>query len=195
VCLADCGGCGPGQQCDATPPNCACACPADCNTGGALPPGQVCDPATCLPTCAANGCDVAERPAGDGWVCGPSCEWECAPDCGDPNIAPTERCNRVTCTIECSADCNATCGGFEDCNNDPSVCACECAESATCAPGFVFDPGACGCVCDAAALGCPATHVPNLDECRCDCGANCNDGCADGTICVQGTCSCLPVGG
>jgi hypothetical protein len=195
-CLPDCGGCPDGAACQQASVDCACACPADCNTGAALPANQVCDPLTCLPTCAPDGCDVADRP-GANYVCGASCLWECPADCGEPDISPTERCDRFACAVECSPDCNATCDGFSVCNSDPSVCACECVDTATCSPGFAFDndPAVCGCTCTNDALGCPATHTPNLEDCRCECAANCGDVCDASTVCNEATCTCVPFGG
>ncbi|HEY1101584.1 MAG TPA: hypothetical protein VGF99_21780, partial [Myxococcota bacterium] len=189
-CLADCGGCAPGQVCDADSPSCGCACPADCNTGGALPAGFVCDPATCQPTCAPDGCQGA-RP-GPNFVCGATCQWECPADCGG-GLSDTQRCNTTTCEPECAPDCNAECGGLTTCNR--ATCACECRQTFTCAPGFAFDADSCACECDAAALGCPATHTPNLDTCRCDCAPNCGGACAANQICDAGTCGCRNIGG
>ncbi|HEY4223771.1 MAG TPA: hypothetical protein VGO62_20580, partial [Myxococcota bacterium] len=190
-CLPDCGGCANGSVCNPASADCSCQCPADCNTGAALPPNQICDPATCQPTCAPGGCQGA--PPGPNFVCGPSCTYICPSDCGGAAIGPTQTCDQTTCTVTCSADCNATCSGFSTCNT--TDCACECATSATCAPGFVFDATACDCVCDATALGCPATHTPNLDDCRCDCADNCGGACTGATFCAESTCTCNPVGG
>jgi hypothetical protein len=189
-CLPDCGGCTPGQVCDVDSANCACGCPADCNFGGALPPGFVCNPATCQAECAPDGC--VGPPPGPGFVCGADCTYECADDCGG---LPSEnhRCDTTTCQAECAPDCNANCDGFTECNT--TTCACECRESATCAPGFVFDAAACGCVCDAAALACPATHTADLDSCSCDCADNCGGTCGAGTVCDVGTCTCRGLGG
>jgi hypothetical protein len=189
-CLPDCGGCAIGQVCDVNSPTCSCACPADCNFGQALPSGFVCDQATCQPTCAPGGC--AGAPPGPNFVCGASCQWECPDNCGG-TPSPEQRCNLATCTIECSPDCNASCGGYTTC--DASSCACECRESVTCAPGFAFDAEACDCTCSADALACPATHVANLDECRCDCGPSCNGVCSATEICSTNTCSCINPGG
>ena len=195
-CLADCGGeCGAGQICDTQ--SCSCACPADCN--GPQPSANfVCDQATCQWTCPENGCNEAERPAGEGWTCGATCEWECPSDCG-VELAATEICDLDTCSARCAADCNGACNGYETC--DAENCACECVESATCAPGFVFDPDACACTCDAEALGCAATHVIDEASCSCRCGTddegenNCNDACGAGQYCDSGECRCVSFGG
>jgi hypothetical protein len=193
-CLDDCGGtCGGGQICNTD----SCACECECT--GQTPPSQypsnfICDEATCQWTCPADGCDEGSRPATGNWECGGACEWVCPSDCGVDNMAPEERCNTTTCEVECSADCNATCNGFTQC--DTGSCSCQCVESATCAPGFVFDADACDCVCDAAELQCDAVHVPNLDSCTCDCGTCDNETCETmlGTVatCDVGTCTCIP---
>ena len=189
-CLADCGGCAPGQVCDVNSADCACGCPADCNFGGALPAGFVCDQATCQPKCAPNGCQGA--PPGPGFVCGPNCVFECPSDCGGLP-SPQHDCNTTTCQPECSPDCNASCDGFTSCNTD--TCTCECVENATCAPGFEFDAASCDCLCSAAALACPAAFVPNLDSCSCDCAPDCGGACPAGTICNASLCECRGIGG
>jgi hypothetical protein len=204
VCLPDCGGqCGSGQECLGVDGDgdgsCDCACPADCN--GTPPPSgsSVCDLSTCEWICPQNGCDPAEKPtANDNWVCGADCNWTCPSDCGG-NLGPFEICDQAVCEPQCSPDCNASCTGYEQCDADS--CSCQCVESATCAAGFVFDSNACDCVCDAAALGCPATHTPDLDACTCTCGesggagtgVDCNNACEgilEGSVCNTGTCGC-----
>ena len=190
-CLADCGGCGPGQVCDVNSANCGCACPADCNFGGPLPAGFVCDAATCQPTCAPDGCQ-GPRP-GPNFVCGDSCQWECADDCGGTLPSDLHRCNPRTCQPECAPDCNAECGGATTCNT--TSCTCQCVTSLTCAPGFAFDADSCSCECDVGALACSATRTPNLDTCRCDCAPNCGGACAANEICDPGTCGCRGIGG
>jgi len=193
ICLDDCGGaCGNGLTCNTT--TCECACPAGCN--GTQPgPNYICDDATCLWTCAPNGCNPATKPAGDNWVCGSTCQWECPDDCGG-GLEPTELCNKQTCNVQCAPDCNATCGGFTTCNT--TSCACECAQSATCAAGFVFSPTACGCVCDVAALGCLSTHNANLDSCMCECRRDetgALDCCDDPLETCTTQCTCIGIGG
>jgi hypothetical protein len=193
ICLDDCGGtCGNGQTCNTA--TCACECPGDCN-GTQPAPGYVCDDATCLWTCAPDGCDPGDKPAGDNWTCGPTCQWECPDDCGG-GLEPTELCNKASCTVQCAPDCNATCGGFTSCNTDS--CACECVEQATCAAGFVFSEDACGCVCDTAGLACPSTHEANVDTCTCECRrdeAGALDCCDDPSEVCTSQCFCVPFGG
>jgi len=193
VCLDDCGGaCGNGQVCNTS--SCDCECPAGCN--GAQPgPGYVCDDATCLWTCAPDGCNPATKPAGDNWVCGPTCQWECPADCGG-GLEPTELCLTASCTVQCAPDCNATCGGFTTCNTD--TCACECVEQATCAAGFVFSPDACGCVCDTDALACPSTHEADVDSCTCACRRDetgALDCCDSPLETCTSQCTCIGIGG
>jgi hypothetical protein len=190
-CLADCGGCNPGQECNADSADCSCSCPDDCNFGGPLPDGFICDPATCQPTCAPDGCQGAQP--GPNFVCGPTCQWECADDCGGDLPSDLYRCNATTCEPECAPDCNAECGGFTTCNRN--TCACECTQTATCAPGFAFDADSCTCVCDATALDCPATHAPDLDSCSCACADNCGGTCAANEICDTNVCACKGIGG
>jgi hypothetical protein len=191
-CLPDCGGCPIGSVCDVDSPTCACSCPADCNFGGPLPQGFVCNPATCQAECAPNGC--VGTPPGPNYVCGANCVYECPADCGG-NLGDNERCNPTTCEPECSPDCNANCSGALSCNADTCACECDTANASSCAPGFVFDPDACGCVCDVDALACGPTRIADPSRCVCECAPNCGNACSGDTPVCSGDCTCAGIGG
>lgn len=194
VCEPDCGGCGGGLVCDVAA--CACVCPNDC---GGVAPGEnfVCDQASCQFVCAAVP-DENTRP-GPNFVFDQNvCDWVCPDDCGQgsPVIAPFQ-CDARTCEPSCAPGCGGACGAFESCNED--ACACECTQTADCAPGFVFDEASCSCTCDLT-QECGPTRTVDPETCSCVCktddngNANCG-GCAPGQVCRRSLCECATIGG
>jgi Bacterial TSP3 repeat len=116
---------------------------------------------------------------------------ECPSNCGSANPPAGFICdtNRQVCDFVCTADCGGTCSTYQQCNT--ATCGCDCRQTATCPPGFVFQNGAgfCGCACDVPALACGPTYDPNSASCTCVCKPDCG-GCPSGQQCNPSTCSC-----
>jgi hypothetical protein len=151
----------------------------------------VCNQATCAFECTET---PTTPPPGPNFVWDvTTCSYQCPADCGSGDaVAAPEFCNRATCEVQCLPACGG-CGVGEACNAD--ACACECVESATCAPGFVWNTETCSCGCDTT-VDCGPTRVINPDTCACECGDNCNDACGGATpICQQSLCECRGIGG
>jgi hypothetical protein len=113
-------------------------------------------------------------------------------------LAPNERCDRASCTVECKPACGG-CALGEAC--DAVACACVCEPAATCAAGFVWDTASCSCACDTA-VDCGPTRVLDADLCVCVCGTDdagvvdCNGACTGVTpLCQPSLCLCEGVEG
>jgi hypothetical protein len=115
---------------------------------------------------------------------------ECPTACGGGVPPPGKVCNpnKYVCDFVCTPDCAGACTGYQECN--VSACACECVQSATCAPGYSFQGGnVCGCVCNTSALSCSQRYQPDASSCACVCKSDCG-GCPSGTTCNTSTCTC-----
>lgn len=119
---------------------------------------------------------------------------DCPADCGEGTLPPGTYCNTNpdVCATYCQSDCGGTCDAFHTCNT--STCGCECKQSASCSPGYVFSNtgGTCGCVCDTANLECGQGYQVDPNTCSCVCAADCG-GCAAGTVCNHSSCTCTPI--
>lgn len=138
------------------------------------PPASQC-PSSCTPPLT---CDAASG----------SCQ--CPFDCGSPAPSPRHTCDRQACQWKCSGDCNGQCGQYQTCSQD--LCACQCQQAVTCAPGFRFNGTLCDCVCDTEALGCDQARFDvDLAQCTCTCKTDCG-GCSASSPCNPASCRCVP---
>ncbi len=117
---------------------------------------------------------------------------DCPANCGSttPPVGFLCDTNPNVCDFVCTADCGGTCSSYQQCNT--TSCGCDCRQTASCPPGFVFNDGTtgtCGCACDVPALNCGSTYDADPATCTCVCKADCG-GCPTGLTCNPSTCSC-----